>query len=128
MCGEQHAQMRFSVVAVSAADFQKWATDQQQTPSAPTSEAATRGQKAVVEKCAACHTIGGTNAVGKVGPNLTHVASRTYIAGGILKRTDDNLKLWIQNPQAIKVGAKMPGLGLDSQTVDDVVAYLGTLK
>ena len=128
MCGEQHAQMRLSVVALSAADFQKWATDQQQPAPAPAGDAAIRGQKTVIEKCAACHTIGGTTAAGKVGPNLTHVASRDFIAGGILKRTDDNLKLWIQNPQAVKVSAKMPSLGLDSQTINDVVAYLDTLK
>ena len=130
LCGEQHAQMRFSVIALSSADFQKWAVAQQQPAPSPTTDAATLGQKTFIEKCSACHTIVGTSAVGKVGPNLTHVASRDFIAGGILKRSDDNLKLWIQNAQAIKPASKMQNFEgqLDSQTIGNIVAYLATLK
>ncbi len=128
-CGEEHAQMRFSVVGVSAAEFQAWAANQQQPASAPSGDAATRGQKAFMSgACVSCHTIGGTSAAGKIGPNLTHLASRNFIAGGVLYLTEDNLKLWIQNPQAIKLGAIMPNLGLAPDTVSDMAAYLSTLK
>lgn len=128
MCGEQHAMMRFSIVAVSPSEFSSWALAQIAVPPGPKDEAAVRGQAVVMEKCSACHTIGGTQAVGAVGPNLTHLFSRDFIAGGILSLNEDNLKRWIQNPQAIKPGAIMPDLNLDDATASDVVAYLSTLK
>ncbi len=130
MCGIQHAQMRFSVIAVSASDFSTWTLAQSGIPAAPPADnaAATRGQQAFLEKCAACHAVNGTAAGGAVGPNLTHLHSREFIAGGVLALTDDNLKLWIKNPQAIKEGTIMPNLGLDDATVSDIVAYLSTLQ
>lgn len=131
-CGEQHAQMRFSVVGVTAADFQKWAAAQQEDAAQPTDEAAVRGKKAFADNgCVACHSIAGyPAAVGRVGPNLTHLASRDFIAGGILTRTADNLKLWVKNAPAIKPGTTMPNFSekLDDQTLSDIAAYLSTLK
>ena len=78
--------------------------------------------------CVACHTVKGTLAQGKVGPDLTHVGSRTTIAAGILDNTPENLAKWIHQPSAIKVGSKMPDLGLSDQDVRDIAAYLSTLK
>jgi cytochrome c oxidase subunit 2 len=139
MCGEQHAQMRFSVIAVSASEFSTWALAQSAEAPAPSDEAAVRGQEVFIEKCAACHTVAGTAAAGAVGPNLTHLQSRDFIAGGILALTDENLRLWIQDTQAVKVGAIMPSFKcnpdgsnasacITPEAVNDVVAYLKTLK
>jgi cytochrome c oxidase subunit 2 len=78
--------------------------------------------------CVGCHTINGTPAQGKVGPNLTHVGSRTTIAAGLLENTPENLARWLDNPPAIKPGSLMPRLGLTPQEIQALVAYLSSLK
>jgi cytochrome c1 len=78
--------------------------------------------------CAACHTINGTPAAGKVGPHLTHLASRGVIAGSILENTPDQLREWLKDPPAVKPGSIMPNLGLNNDELDQLVAYLQSLK
>ncbi|MBI3242998.1 MAG: cytochrome c oxidase subunit II [Chloroflexi bacterium] len=130
MCGEQHAQMRFQIIATPAGEFQTWAAGQQQVPPPPEGEAAVRGQEIFLLRCSACHTVGGTVAAGRVGPNLTHVSGRDFIAGGIMPRTDDNLRQWVQNAPSFKPGTLMPDFSiiLSPQDMTDIVAYLSTLK
>jgi cytochrome c oxidase subunit 2 len=134
-CGQQHAQMRFAVSVRTAADFQTWAAQFQQPalpPEALTGDAA-EGQAlflAPTSQCVACHTVQGTVASGVTGPNLTHLASRSFIAGGILARTTENLTAWVHDARAIKSGTVMPSFKdtfTDAQ-VADIVAYLNTLK
>jgi cytochrome c oxidase subunit 2 len=62
---------------------------------------------------------------GTQGPNLSHIASQPY---GSLPNDPAFLRRWIANPQAIKPGTLMPDLNLSEQQVNDVVAYLGTLR
>jgi cytochrome c oxidase subunit II len=130
-CGLEHAQMRFAVVVRTDADFKNWIAYQQQPPAAPetlTGDAAD-GQKLFASlPCVGCHTINGTAAAGVVGPNLTHLASRGFIAGGVLPNNADSLRAWIKDPQAVKPGNDMPTLGLSDSQVNQLVAYLGTLK
>lgn len=130
MCGEQHAMMRFEIIAVSASQFSDWALAQTKAADAPTDAAAVRGQAVLIKNCAACHAVNGTDASGAVGPNLTHMWSRDFFAGGILPRSLDNMKKWVKNAQAVKPGTVMPDFSkiLTADQVDDVVAYLGTLK
>jgi cytochrome c oxidase subunit 2 len=78
--------------------------------------------------CVACHTINGTPAQGKIGPNLTHVASRGVIAGAVLENTPDNLRTWLKDPPAVKPGSIMPNLNLSDHELDVLVAYLSSLK
>jgi cytochrome c oxidase subunit II len=54
--------------------------------------------------------------------------SRDTIAAGAALNTSDTLRLWIQNPDAIKPGSKMPAMGLTEQDVNAVTAYLETLR
>jgi cytochrome c oxidase subunit 2 len=75
--------------------------------------------------CSTCHTVRGTTAGGRVGPDLTHVAARTTIAAGALPMSRDNLRRWIEDPQHLKPGVRMPALGLSREELDAVVAYLG---
>lgn len=103
-------------------------------PSAAPAEAAAtssvdRGREVFLQgPCALCHTIRGTRALATVGPDLTHVASRTTIAGGILPNTQGNLAGWILNPQNLKPGTKMPPTLLEAAELHDLLDYLGSLK
>ncbi|MGQ0605206.1 MAG: cytochrome c oxidase subunit II [Anaerolineales bacterium] len=130
----QHVQMRFAVKVVTQAEFDEWAAAQlQPAPAADTLTGdAVAGAAAFAEAtnaCVACHLIDGVPvAVGKVGPNLTHVASRQFIAGGILENTPENLARWLTDPQGVKPGNLMEAKQLDDQTVANMVAYLSTLK
>ncbi len=130
-CGIQHAQMRFSVQVVTREAYEAWVQAQLQpaaTPAAGTAEA--RGAEQFVRQgCVACHVIDGLpGAVGKVGPNLTHVMSRPFIAGGVVANTPEQLAVWIAKPQEVKPGSLMVVGRMDEATVSDLVAYLTSLK
>jgi cytochrome c oxidase subunit 2 len=130
LCGVQHAQMRFYVMAQPEAEFRTWVQQQQAAPAQPTGGAPQRGQEMLITGgCLACHTIQGTIAQGVIGPNLTHVASRSSLAGGILENTPENLARWLHDPQAVKYGnnMKLPRPLTDDE-VSDLVAYLETLR
>jgi cytochrome c oxidase subunit 2 len=70
----------------------------------------------------------GTTAAATVGPNLTHVASRQYIAAGSLQNTREHLASWITDPQKIKPGIRMPMNTYSDDDLNALVAYLETLK
>lgn len=127
-CGIQHADMRFVVVAESQDQFNAWVQGQQ--AGAPTlSGAAAQGEQIFLSgACVGCHMVNGTKAQGQVGPNLTHFASRSVFAGGILTNTPENLARWLQDPQAVKQGALMPNLHLSQDQISQLVAYLTSLK
>jgi len=78
--------------------------------------------------CGTCHVIpGGNGADGLVGPPLTMMGRRIYIAG-VRPNTPENMTAWLQNPQAVVPGNVMPDMGLSRQDVVDVGAYLRTLR
>jgi cytochrome c oxidase subunit 2 len=78
--------------------------------------------------CATCHAIRGSEALGNVGPDLTHLASRLTLAAGTLENTRGNLAGWIGNAQAIKPGNDMPVMTLAPNDLQALLAYLETLK
>jgi cytochrome c oxidase subunit II len=95
----------------------------------PATPEAHAGERAFAENgCDGCHAIRGTEATGDVGPDLTHLATRTTIAGAILPNTPSQLRAWIRDPQHFKPGAKMPGLPLSDAELDELVAYLEGLR
>jgi cytochrome c oxidase subunit 2 len=129
-CGFQHANMSFYVFAQRPAAFQAWLAGIRAPASTPAAGggAAAAGQKLFMSsQCASCHRIAGTAAQGTVGPDLTHVASRTTLASLTIPNTPKQLAAWIRNPQAIKPGTRMPDLGLSPGEVSQLVAYLETL-
>ena len=77
--------------------------------------------------CMNCHAVAGTPADGRFGPDLTHLMSRATIAAGAADNTHENLRLWIQNPGAIKPGSLMPAMKLSDADLDAVVSYMETL-
>jgi cytochrome c oxidase subunit 2 len=129
-CGLQHANMAVFVIAEPQARFQKWMQTQLDSARTPTDPVAAAG-RAVFQKeaCAMCHAIRGTDALGRVGPDLTHLASRLTIASGALENTRGNLAGWIANAQAIKPGVAMPTMTtLKPEDLQALLAYLETLK
>jgi cytochrome c oxidase subunit 2 len=128
-CGHQHANMALLVMAEPRAEFNAW-YNSQLLPAAPPSDAnQLAGQKVFMSKgCPLCHTIGGTPALGRVGPPLTHAASNYTIAAGTLKNTTGNLAGWIVDPQGIKPGVRMPANDLSGVELRQLLAYLGSLK
>jgi cytochrome c oxidase subunit 2 len=129
-CGTQHAQMRFRVIVQTASDFQAWVDQQKKPPAAPASDLARQGEELFMGKaaCFSCHTVDGTKAQGKVGPNLTHIGGRLTLAAGVLDNTPENLTAWIKGPQTIKPGSKMVVPALTDDEVKALVAYLEGLK
>jgi cytochrome c oxidase subunit 2 len=132
-CGLSHANMRQRVIAQSPADFQTWLSQQQKASVEPSGGQAALGQKTFLgAQCIGCHSIGGTTASGTFGPNLTHLASRSVFAGAMLPLNRDNLVKWVSDAPSIKPGSRMPSgikdMGLSEQDVQNIVAYLLTLK
>jgi cytochrome c oxidase subunit 2 len=71
----------------------------------------------------------GTAANVRIGPNLTHFASRRRFAGGVFDVSDQaQLRAWLADPQAVKSGAQMPNLGLSERDIDALTAYLYSLE
>ena len=128
-CGYQHAKMRFNVVVESQEDFDKWVAAQRTTPPPPSNDVLQKGQQIfLTSTCIQCHAIQGTLANGSVGPNLTHVASRTFLAAGSLPNTEANLRNWITDPQKIKPGNRMPMNTFSDEDLNALVAYIESLK
>jgi cytochrome c oxidase subunit 2 len=126
-CGTQHAKMLLRVSVDSPEDFAEWVRAQQQP--------AIQDEKVIAGKrvfettaCINCHAITGTAATGRFGPDLTHLMSRQTIASGAADNTTEKLRLWIQNPDAIKPGSLMPAMKLSDADLDALVAYLETLR
>jgi cytochrome c oxidase subunit 2 len=126
-CGTAHAKMLLRVYVDTPADFAAWVSHQRQP--AVQDPAASEG-RAVFEKnaCINCHTIAGTVATGRFGPDLTHLASRDTIAAGPVPLTPANLRAWIDNPDTFKPGSRMPAMHLNQHDLNAVTAYLMTLK
>jgi cytochrome c oxidase subunit II len=123
-CGTQHAHMGFIIQAESTADFSGWVQTMQQPHPAPTTAAAQAGQEAFMGECAGCHAIRGTNAQGRLGPDLSHLYLRGTLAADMYPNTPENLALWIEDPQAMKWGNLMPPSAQDRQSIENMVAYL----
>jgi cytochrome c oxidase subunit 2 len=85
--------------------------------------------------CIACHTVQGVSA-GVIGPNLTHVGSRTSIGAGLYPNDPAHLMAWIKDAPMMKPGSQMmalgagfmPAGGLTDQQIADLAAYLTALK
>jgi cytochrome c oxidase subunit II len=128
-CGLQHANMRFVVTAESEAEFQAWLANQRKEAPEPVTDGQKKGREAFVHgTCATCHTIQGTPAGGKVGPDLTHIASRPRIAAGTLPMTRGHLAGWISDPHSIKPGVRMPANPLKPDELQALLDYLESLK
>jgi len=126
-CGTQHAKMLLQVSVDRPEVFKSWVNAQQQP--ATQDETVIAGKRVFeTTACMNCHAISGTAATGRFGPDLTHMMSRRTIASGAAENTKANIRLWIQNPDAIKPGSLMPAMKLNDGDLDALVRYLETLR
>jgi cytochrome c oxidase subunit 2 len=134
-CGLQHAHMGFMVVAQSEADYNAWVNTQQQPAVIPVTAGAQQGQQVFMNAgCIFCHTVRGLDdkAIDRsgidLGPDLTHLSSRMTIAGATLTTNKGNLAGWIVDTQHRKPGNLMPTIYIDSNDLQNLLAYLEGLK
>ena len=126
-CGVQHAHMEMRVVAQPRAQFESWLR-REGTPLASSATSGSALQLFLSNGCANCHTIQGTPAQADVGPDLTHVGSRTTLAAGTIPNDRAHLAAWLRDPQKVKPGTKMPKLPLSQSDISGLVKYLEGLK
>jgi cytochrome c oxidase subunit 2 len=127
-CGYQHAHMQFEVVAEPQEDFDRWLTAQRSAAAPPSTPEQSRGLDLIEYRCGLCHRVRGTLAGSISAPDLTHLMSRRTLAAGTLTNNSGNLVGWIQNPQNLKPGNRMPDQFLSAQQLAEALAYLETLK
>jgi cytochrome c oxidase subunit 2 len=128
-CGLQHARMELPVTVEPPDTFSRWLTAQRRPALVPAAPDARRGAELFTRgPCALCHSVVGTEASGSAGPDLTHLANRPYLAAGALPNSPLNLRAWLRDPQTFKPGVQMPATGLREDQLDDLVAYLETLR
>jgi cytochrome c oxidase subunit II len=123
-CGIAHAQMVAYVHVVEQDEYDEWVANQQE----PGQSVSAAGEEVFLGAgCAACHAVDGV-AVARVGPDLTHLASREMLAGGIVPNTRDNLATLIVEPQTLKPGIPMPATRLSDTELEDLLDYLEGLE
>jgi cytochrome c oxidase subunit 2 len=128
-CGVQHARMTLLVVAHAPDEFADWLGRERLPAATPRDTQHVAGAALFARAgCAYCHNVRGTNSLGKLGPDLTHFASRRMIATATLENTPENLASWLADPQRVKPGTLMPAPVLDSRELATVVAYVGGLR
>ncbi len=126
-CGASHAQMAFEVVTLAQDDFDVWLAAEAAPAMPPTDAQAQRGAEVFLEEgCGACHAVRGTEAVGQVGPDLTHVGSRESLGAGILEPTIANIADWVSHTDDLKPEVEMPAY--DDLPDDELLALATYLK
>jgi cytochrome c oxidase subunit 2 len=126
-CGTQHAKMLIRVYADSPEQFAAWVAAQKKLA---VEDPAVKEGEAVFQHnaCISCHTIAGTMATGRFGPDLTHLASRDTFASGAVPFNAANVRAFVDNPEHFKPGVLMPPMHLNDHDLDLVTAYLTSLK
>src|SRR5436190_17484429 len=121
--------MPLLVVAEKGEEFEAWREHQLRGAEPPATRAAEEGREIFLSgPCIMCHTVRGTSAGSKVGPDLTHLGSRHLIAGGLLPRGRDTLAALIIEPARLKPGIEMPGTKLGPEELVRLVSYLESLR
>jgi cytochrome c oxidase subunit 2 len=125
--GSGDAKMMVRAYVDTSANFAAWVKHQQEP--AVNDPSVASGRKIFEHTaCVSCHTVSGTIASGKFGPDLTHLAGRETIGAGIAPNTPANLRAFIENPAKLKPGTLMPAMHLSDHDLDAVTAYLMALR
>ncbi len=126
-CGTQHANMLLRVYVHAPDEFERWARDEARAAAVDPAAAAGR-ELFLTTACINCHTVRGTVANGRFGPDLTHLMRRVTLGAGVAPNDAEHLEQWILDPDHLKPGVLMPAMGLDEHGVDQLVAWLLTLE
>ena len=128
-CGAQHAKMGTLIIGHKQSDFDAWWERQLIPTDTPGTAIARKGFDVFMRNgCGTCHTIKGTNAKGKVAPDLSNVGSRKMLAAASIPNTRGHLAGWISDPQGIKPGNYMPAIPLEGEDLQALIVYLQGLK
>jgi cytochrome c oxidase subunit 2 len=128
-CGLQHAHMAFYVYADPPARFRTWLARLAQPAREPQGALAARGRQVfLASSCGNCHAIRGTSASADVGPDLTHLATRTTLAALAIPNNQRELGRWIEDSQDIKPGNQMPNFHFPPSQLRALTSYLGQLR
>jgi cytochrome c oxidase subunit 2 len=141
-CGLQHGMMKFRIIVLDAPAWQGWVAQHKQPAGKPTDPVAAQGMDLFLGtngeggQCIACHEVGGETVVNSAAPNLTHFADPTHacFAGCDFETflpdrscNTQAIDAWLRDPNAVKLGAKMPDYGLSEDQITALSAYLCTL-
>jgi cytochrome c oxidase subunit 2 len=129
-CGGPHALMALHVVAMPVPDFAAWLARESRVAEAPHNAAVARGQRLFLAAgCGGCHAVRGTVAIGEIGPDLTHIASRRSVGADTLPLTQANLARFIVDGQHVKPGNRMPPFRVLAEAeLEAVTSYLMSLE
>jgi len=129
-CGEQHARMALFVVADAPDDFAAWLAAQGRPAPVSADPSLARGRAVfLAQRCGACHTVRGVSASASLGPDLTHVGSRSHLGAATVPNSANALAAWIANPHAAKPGVRMPAShDLDPASLQALAAWMAQLK
>jgi cytochrome c oxidase subunit 2 len=121
--------MGLLVVAEPPERFQAWLAEQRAPARTVDDPFRQRGQQVFLSSsCPVCHSVRGTQAAGSVGPDLTHVGSRSTLAAASLPNTPAELARWVRDPHALKLGTLMPPNPLTPEDEAPLISYLTSLK
>lgn len=129
-CGDGHADMLIVLHAHEPAEYAKWLAEAIDFANLLDDPETQRGRDVFRNNaCVGCHVIRGLSG-GRVGPELTNIASKPNIAGvqSLSPVNVENLKKWISNPPAHKPGTQMPVVPLSETDLDALAKFLAVLK
>ncbi|WP_159994664.1 cytochrome c oxidase subunit II [Roseomonas sp. 18066] len=125
-CGSSHALMAFSVEVMEPEAFEAWLAAEMAPAATPRGEGAALF---LARGCGACHTVRGTAAAGRIGPDLTHLAGRHSLGAGILPNDAATIDRFIREVDRIKPSARMPGFAmLPPAETAAIAGWLGSLR
>jgi cytochrome c oxidase subunit 2 len=128
-CGAEHAWMQIRVVAESEPEFQRWLRAERQPARAPNGPAATEGARLFASlSCNRCHSLADDTGTARIGPDLTHLASRATLGAGVLENGEAPLTRWLRDPQSVKPGCHMPDFRLTADQTSALTSYLRGLE
>jgi cytochrome c oxidase subunit 2 len=121
-CGLAHAWMALDVVALPAADFDRWLAQAER----PTPDARDAGRDLFATYgCDGCHAIRGHFAGSPIGPDLTHFGARASLGAGMAALTRDSLVDFIRDAPSRKPGSRMPAFrNMPGDDAGLIAAYL----
>src|SRR4051794_2871441 len=126
-CGLQHAKMAMAVYADPPARFRAWLANESK-PLAASAQQSPGFQAFTDNQCASCHTLRGTSARGRIGPDLTHLMDRKTLGALTIPNTRKSLGAWVLDPQQFKPGNRMPALQLKGPELTQLMNFLRSLK